>query len=39
MAPLAPNLVLTPHAAYYSEAAAERAYRLTVARVREILGA
>jgi D-3-phosphoglycerate dehydrogenase len=38
MAPLAPNLVLTPHAAYYSEAAAERALRLAVARVREILG-
>jgi len=39
MAPLAPNLVLTPHAAFYSEAAAERALRLAVARVREILGA
>jgi D-3-phosphoglycerate dehydrogenase len=39
VAPLAPNLVLTPHAAYYSEAAAERAFRLAVARVREILGA
>jgi phosphoglycerate dehydrogenase-like enzyme len=38
MAPLAPNLVLTPHAAYYSEASAERALRLAVARVREILG-
>ena len=39
MAPLAPNLVLTPHAAYYSEASAERALRLAVARVRELLGA
>ena len=35
--PVAPNLVLTPHAAYYSEAAQERAYRLAVARVRELL--
>jgi D-3-phosphoglycerate dehydrogenase / 2-oxoglutarate reductase len=35
--PVAPNLVLTPHAAYFSEAAEERAYRLTVARVRELL--
>jgi D-3-phosphoglycerate dehydrogenase len=38
MAPLAPNLVLTPHAAYYSEASVERALRLAVARIREILG-
>jgi D-3-phosphoglycerate dehydrogenase / 2-oxoglutarate reductase len=38
-APIAPNLVLTPHAAYYSEAAEERAVRLAVARMREILGA
>jgi D-3-phosphoglycerate dehydrogenase len=38
-APLAPNLVLTPHAAYYSEAAEERSVKLAVARVREILGA
>jgi len=30
--------VLTPHAAYYSEAAAQRAVTLAVARVREILG-
>jgi D-3-phosphoglycerate dehydrogenase / 2-oxoglutarate reductase len=37
MAPLAPNLVLTPHAAFYSEAASERVLRLAVARVREIL--
>jgi len=36
---LAPNLVLTPHAAYYSEAAEERAVLLAVARMREILGA
>jgi D-3-phosphoglycerate dehydrogenase len=35
--PVAPNLVLTPHAAYYSEAAEERAYRVAVARVRELL--
>jgi glycerate dehydrogenase len=35
--PIAPNLVLTPHAAYYSEAATERAVTLAVARVREIL--
>lgn len=39
VAPLAPNLVLTPHAAYYSEAAEERAVLLAVARMREILGA
>ena len=38
-APIAPNLVLTPHAAYYSKAAEERAVRLAVAGVREILGA
>jgi D-3-phosphoglycerate dehydrogenase len=38
VAPLAPNLIVTPHAAYYSEAAEERAYRLCVARVREVLG-
>jgi D-3-phosphoglycerate dehydrogenase len=39
VAPLAPNLVLTPHAAYYSPEAEARAYRLCAARVREILGA
>jgi D-3-phosphoglycerate dehydrogenase len=39
LAPLASNLVLTPHAAYYSEAATQRAFELAVARVREILGA
>jgi D-3-phosphoglycerate dehydrogenase len=37
--PVAPNLIVTPHAAYYSEAAEARALRLAVARVREILGA
>lgn len=39
VAPLAPNLIVTPHAAYYSPASEERAYRLAVARVREVLGA
>jgi len=39
LAPLAPRLILTPHAAWYSEAAEERSYRLAVARVRELLGA
>lgn len=38
MRPAAPNLILTPHAAYYSEAAEERSYRLCVARVRDVLG-
>jgi D-3-phosphoglycerate dehydrogenase len=38
-APVARNLVLTPHAAYYSEAAEERAVRLAVARMRDVLGA
>lgn len=37
--PIAPNLIVTPHAAYCSEAAEERAYRLCIARVREVLGA
>ena len=37
--PIAPNLIVTPHAAYYSEAAEELAYRLCIARVREVLGA
>ncbi len=37
--PAAPNLIVTPHAAYYSEAAEARAFRLCVARVREVLGA
>ena len=36
--PVAPNLIVTPHAAYYSEAAEKRAYTLCVARVREVLG-
>lgn len=39
MAPIAPNLIVTPHAAYYSAASEERSYRLCVARVREVLGA
>jgi len=39
VAPLAPNLIVTPHAAYYSEVSKERAYDLAVARVREVLGA
>ena len=38
LAPLAPNLILTPHAAYYSEASVRRSYRLCVARVRDVLG-
>ena len=37
--PVAPNLIVTPHAAYYSEASEELAYRLCIARVREALGA
>jgi D-3-phosphoglycerate dehydrogenase len=36
--PVAPNLIVTPHAAYYSPASEERSYRLCVARVREALG-
>jgi D-3-phosphoglycerate dehydrogenase / 2-oxoglutarate reductase len=36
--PLAPNLIVTPHAAYYSEASEARSYRLCIARVREVLG-
>jgi phosphoglycerate dehydrogenase-like enzyme len=39
MAPIAPNLIVTPHAAYYSEASEERSYRLCIERVRELLGA
>lgn len=35
--PVAPNLIVTPHAAYYSPAAEEHAYRLCVERVREAL--
>ena len=35
--PVAPNLVVTPHAAYYSPESAERALRLCVERVREAL--
>jgi D-3-phosphoglycerate dehydrogenase len=37
--PVAPNLIVTPHAAYYSPESEERAFRLCVARVREALGA
>jgi D-3-phosphoglycerate dehydrogenase / 2-oxoglutarate reductase len=36
-APIAPNLLLTPHAAYYSEDASARAFELAVARLRELL--
>jgi D-3-phosphoglycerate dehydrogenase len=36
--PVARNLIVTPHAAYYSESSEERSYRLCVARVREVLG-
>lgn len=36
--PAAPNLIVTPHAAYYTPESEERAYRLCVARVREVLG-
>jgi D-3-phosphoglycerate dehydrogenase len=35
--PLARNLIVTPHAAYYSEEAEALSYRLCVARVREVL--
>jgi D-3-phosphoglycerate dehydrogenase len=35
--PVAPNLIVTPHAAYYSPASEERAYRLCVERVRATL--
>lgn len=36
--PVARNLIVTPHAAYYSPESEKRAYRLCVARVREVLG-
>ena len=36
--PLAPNLIVTPHAAYYSVESRARAYRLCVVRVRDVLG-
>jgi D-3-phosphoglycerate dehydrogenase len=36
--PAAPNLIVTPHAAYYSPESEERAYRLCAARVRDALG-
>jgi D-3-phosphoglycerate dehydrogenase / 2-oxoglutarate reductase len=39
-APLAaPNLIVTPHAAFYSEESEALAYRLCVERVRELVGA
>jgi D-3-phosphoglycerate dehydrogenase len=37
--PVARNLIVTPHAAFYSPEAEELAFRLCVERVREILGA
>jgi D-3-phosphoglycerate dehydrogenase / 2-oxoglutarate reductase len=37
--PVAPNLIVTPHAAYYSAESRARAYRLCVARVRDVLSA
>jgi D-3-phosphoglycerate dehydrogenase / 2-oxoglutarate reductase len=37
--PAAPNLIVTPHAAYYSPESKQRAFRLCVARVREALDA
>jgi D-3-phosphoglycerate dehydrogenase len=37
--PAAPNLIVTPHAAYYSEASEARSYSFCIARVREVLGA
>ena len=38
VAPVAPNLIVTPHAAYYSEAAELRAVEAAIAAVREALG-
>lgn len=35
--PAAPNLIVTPHAAFYSPESAERAFRLCLERVREAL--
>jgi phosphoglycerate dehydrogenase-like enzyme len=37
--PVAPNLIVTPHAAYYSEGSERRSYSFCIARVREVLGA
>jgi D-3-phosphoglycerate dehydrogenase len=37
--PVASNLIVTPHAAYYSPESEERAYRMCLTRVREVLGA
>jgi phosphoglycerate dehydrogenase-like enzyme len=39
MRPVAPNLIVTPHAAYYSPESEARSYGMCVARVREVLGA
>jgi D-3-phosphoglycerate dehydrogenase / 2-oxoglutarate reductase len=36
--PTAPNLIVTPHAAYYSEGSEKRSYSFCIARVREVLG-
>ena len=36
--PIAPNLIVTPHAAFYSERSERLAYELCVARVRDVLG-
>ena len=37
--PVASNLIVTPHAAYYSEGSEKRSYSFCIARVREVLGA
>ena len=37
--PVAPNLIVTPHAAFYSPESEALAFRMCVERVREILGA
>ena len=36
--PVGPNLIVTPHAAWYSEAAERRAVEAAVAAVREVIG-
>jgi phosphoglycerate dehydrogenase-like enzyme len=36
--PTAANLIVTPHAAYYSEGSEKRSYSFCIARVREVLG-
>jgi phosphoglycerate dehydrogenase-like enzyme len=38
-APETPNLIVTPHAAYYSKASEARSYSFCIARVQEVLGA